>query len=79
MDTDEIQEEKILDAYKRNAAEKEEKIQSLTTMDTNQQVVKFANASIVANEKLMAANNSLKTANENLAHMANRMADIAQE
>ncbi|BAE72377.1 BRO-d [Hyphantria cunea nucleopolyhedrovirus] len=81
MDTDEIQETKKLDAYKRDVAEKDEKIQSLTTalMETNQQVVKFANALIVANENLMAANNSLKTANENLAHMANRMADIAQD
>ncbi|ABF47446.1 BRO-B [Clanis bilineata nucleopolyhedrovirus] len=87
MDTD-IQESKILNTYKQDIAEKDEKIQNLTTVliETNQQVVKFANALIVANENLITANNNLNVANQNLheanqtiGHMANRMADIAQD
>nr|AMO27816.1 BRO-L [Lymantria dispar multiple nucleopolyhedrovirus] len=79
---------KDLEVYKQNIVEKNEKIESLTCMlvESNQQVVKFANALVAANENLMTANNSLKAANDNLhganqtiAHMANRMADIAQD
>nr|UIX56215.1 BRO-d [Hyphantria cunea nucleopolyhedrovirus]UIX56360.1 BRO-d [Hyphantria cunea nucleopolyhedrovirus] len=80
MDTDIFKNQEV-NAYKRDVAEKDEKIKILTTalMETNQQVVKFANALIVANENLMIANNNLKVANDNLVHMANRMADIAQD
>nr|AXE72157.1 baculovirus repeated ORF-d [Anticarsia gemmatalis multiple nucleopolyhedrovirus] len=79
---------KDMDAYKQIIVEKNEKIETLTTMlvESNQQVVKFANALVVANENLMTANNNLKVANNNLHeanqslnHMANRMADIAQD
>ncbi|AJD09275.1 baculovirus repeated namegeneORF [Condylorrhiza vestigialis mutiple nucleopolyhedrovirus] len=72
---------KDMEVYKQALVEKDEKIETLTTMlvESNQQVVKFANALVVANENLIKANNNLHEANQSLNHMANRMADIAQD
>nr|AOL57036.1 BRO-A [Chrysodeixis includens nucleopolyhedrovirus]QGW49165.1 BRO-A [Chrysodeixis includens nucleopolyhedrovirus]QGW49445.1 BRO-A [Chrysodeixis includens nucleopolyhedrovirus]QGW49725.1 BRO-A [Chrysodeixis includens nucleopolyhedrovirus]QGW49865.1 BRO-A [Chrysodeixis includens nucleopolyhedrovirus] len=72
---------KDLEYLKSAVVEKDNKIETLTISLTemNQQVVKFANALVVANENLMSANNNLHKANETISQMANRMADIAQD
>ncbi|BAC67284.1 baculovirus repeated ORF [Adoxophyes honmai nucleopolyhedrovirus] len=72
---------KDLEHYKKAIQEKDKKIE-----DLNEKLLTFANSVVIANNSLIVANNNIKQANDNLyeanrtiAHMANRMADIAQD
>nr|AFS51929.1 DekiORF51 [Dendrolimus kikuchii nucleopolyhedrovirus] len=70
-----------LEIYKQTIKEKDEKIDTLTTAlaESNGKIITFANALVEANAGLVLANKNLHDANQTIGHMANRMADIAQD